>query len=93
MLNETLFRTLMVIAALGTVLAAGYLLWLLQRTAFGTPTEEFADDPEITDVKTTEWIAWAPLLVLIVVLGFLPGLIFDVTNPAVTVIAVAGPGG
>ena len=29
------FRTYMVIAAIGTVLAAGYLLWLYQRTAFG----------------------------------------------------------
>ena len=30
----------MVIAALGTVFAAGYLLWLFQRTAFGdVPTE------------------------------------------------------
>ena len=27
----------MVIAALGTVFAAAYLLWLYQRTAFGTP--------------------------------------------------------
>ena len=34
-LSEPLFRTLMVIAALGTVLAAAYLLWLYQRTAFG----------------------------------------------------------
>ncbi len=41
-LDETLFRVLMVIAALGTVLAAGYLLWLYQRTAFGEPTAEFA---------------------------------------------------
>ena len=41
-LNEALFRTLMVIAAVGTVLAAAYLLWLYQRTAFGEPTEEFA---------------------------------------------------
>ena len=32
---------LMVIAALGTVLAAGYLLWLYQRTAFGEPNPEF----------------------------------------------------
>jgi NADH-quinone oxidoreductase subunit M len=40
-LSEPLFRTLMVIAALGTVLAAGYLLWLYQRTAFGEPTDEF----------------------------------------------------
>ena len=32
------FRTFMFFAALGTVLAAGYLLWLLQRTAFGAST-------------------------------------------------------
>ena len=30
-----LFRTYMVIASIGTVLAAGYLLWMYQRTAFG----------------------------------------------------------
>jgi len=29
----------MVIAALGTVFAAAYLLWLYQRTAFGTPRD------------------------------------------------------
>ena len=50
-LNQTLFRVLMVIAAIGTVFAAGYLLWLFQRVAFGTPTEEFANDPHITDVQ------------------------------------------
>ncbi len=32
----------MVIAAIGTVLAAAYLLWLYQRTAFGEPSEEFS---------------------------------------------------
>jgi NADH-quinone oxidoreductase subunit M len=36
------FRTYMVIAAIGTVFAAAYLLWLYQRTAFGNPTPEFA---------------------------------------------------
>ena len=88
-LNVALFRTLMVVAAIGTVFAAGYLLWLYQRTAFGTPPEEFAADPHITDVSRTEWIAWTPILILIVVFGFFPGLIFDVTNPAITAIAAA----
>ncbi|MEN9646861.1 MAG: NADH-quinone oxidoreductase subunit [Actinomycetota bacterium] len=41
-LSLTLFRVLTVIAALGTVLAAAYLLWLYQRTAFGEPSVEFA---------------------------------------------------
>jgi NADH-quinone oxidoreductase subunit M len=42
-LSEPLFRTLMVIAAVGTVFAAAYLLWLYQRTAFGEPSEEFSE--------------------------------------------------
>lgn len=41
-LSVEVFRTYLVIAALGTVLAAGYLLWLYQRTAFGEPKAEFA---------------------------------------------------
>ncbi len=41
-LDETLYRTLMVIAAIGTVFAAAYLLWLYQRTVFGVPTAEFS---------------------------------------------------
>ncbi len=81
--SQTLFRVYMVIAAIGTVLAAGYLLWLLQRTAFGEPSEEFADDPHVHDVVATEWIAWTPLLVLILLFGFLPGIIFGITDPAV----------
>ena len=80
---EETFRGYMVVAAIGTVLAAGYLLWLLQRTAMGEPKAEFADDPNITDVSTTEWIAWAPLLFGIVLFGVAPGLIFEVTDPAV----------
>jgi NADH-quinone oxidoreductase subunit M len=81
-----LFRAYMVIAAIGTVFAAGYLLWLYQRTAFGTPTEEFADDPHIHDVELPEWVAWSPLLVLTLVLGVYPNLLFDITDPAVTAV-------
>ena len=77
------FRAYMVVAAIGTVLAAGYLLWLLQRTAMGTPSEEFTDDPHIIDTNREEWLAWSPLLVLILVFGLVPGLIFNTTDPAV----------
>ncbi len=82
-LPEETFRTYMVVAAVGTVLAAGYLLWLFQRTAFGTPNEEFADE-DIHDVSASEWIAWVPMLALILVLGVLPNLLFQVTDPVLT---------
>ena len=84
-LSETLFRVYMVVAAIGTVLAAGYLLWLLQRTAFGTPSEEFANDPAIVDLNKNEILAWSPMLFLILLFGLVPGLIFNVTDPAVDV--------
>ena len=93
-LNAGLFRVYMVVAALGTVLAAGYLLWLYQRVAFGTPREEFAHDPHVHDVSFTEYVAWVPMLVLIVVLGFFPNIIFKVTDGAVTnTVAAMGLGG
>ena len=81
-LSAPLFRFFMVIAALGTVLAAGYLLWLLQRVAFGTPTEEF-EKVHIHDMHLTDYIAWVPMIVGIVVLGIFPNLIFHITDSAV----------
>ena len=82
-LSDNVWRSYMVVAALGTVLAAGYLLWMLQKTAFGTPTEEFDNDPHIHDVSKFEWISWSPFLLLIVVFGFYPNLIFNLSDDAV----------
>ncbi|MDP8976278.1 MAG: NADH-quinone oxidoreductase subunit M [Actinomycetota bacterium] len=81
-LSEALFRVYMVVAAVGTVFAAGYLLWMYQRTAFGTAKEEFAE-AHVHDVHVPEWLAWAPLLLLILLLGIFPSLIFRVTDGAV----------
>ena len=94
-----LYRTLTVIAALGTVLAAGYLLWMYQRTAFGEPNPEFMpdhgahslsaaanddhQDVDLHDVTMIEWIAWTPFLVAIVVFGVYPQLMFEIMDPAV----------
>jgi NADH-quinone oxidoreductase subunit M len=91
-LNETVFRVYMVIAALGTVLAAAYLLWLFQRVAFGEPKPEFAgdghghDNHAFHDVNKFEWFAWTPLLIAILVFGVVPNLMFKVLDPAVQVV-------
>ena len=81
-LTESTFRTFMVIAAVGTVLAAAYLLWLLQRVAFGQPKAEWAGH-KFDDVLPTEWMAWAPFLLGIVVLGVYPQFLFHITDGAV----------
>jgi len=81
-LNVALFRGFMVTAAIGTVLAAGYLLWMLQRVAMGKIPAEW-EDAHIHDVHVPEWIAWVPMLILILGLGVFPGAIFHVTDDAV----------
>jgi NADH-quinone oxidoreductase subunit M len=79
----TTFRVYMVIAAVGTVLAAGYLLWMFQRVAMGKVKPEF-ENAHIHDVHVSEWVAWAPLLALIVALGLYPQLVFKMTDLPVT---------
>ena len=54
--------------------------------AFGTPTDEFEHEP-IPDVSIPEWIAWTPLLILILVVGVYPNLVFRVSDGQLTSVA------
>ena len=81
-LSITAFRTYMVVASMGTVFAAGYLLWMYQRTAFGNVRSEFEHE-HIHDVHVPEYIAWTPMLALIVLFGLVPNLIFRSVDTAV----------
>jgi NADH:ubiquinone oxidoreductase subunit 4 (subunit M) len=56
---------------------------MLQKVAFGLPKPEFAD-AHLHDVSPFEWMAWTPILVLIVALGVFPNLVFKVTDDAVS---------
>jgi NADH-quinone oxidoreductase subunit M len=90
-LSAPLFRSYMVIASIGTVFAAGYLLWMLQRVAFGTPKEEWEHHHIDFGMHWPEWASWLPLLAAIVAFGLLPGLLFHVTDPAIhAVVATIG---
>ncbi len=82
-LNETLFRVLMVGGGIGTVLTAGYFMWMLQRVILGKVPDKFASGHGIFDVVRLEWYAWAPLLILIIAAGLYPKLVLGVTDGAV----------
>jgi NADH-quinone oxidoreductase subunit M len=73
--------TAAVFATLGIVLAAIYILLMYQRTMTGPIRESTR---HIQDLRPREVVALAPLLALIVVLGFYPKPALDVLNPSVT---------
>jgi NADH-quinone oxidoreductase subunit M len=81
-LSINLFRTAMVIGAIGTVLTAGYMLFMLQKVNLGEPNEEWVGH-HFHDADRFELTAWVPLIVLILVIGFYPKVVFGSTNDAV----------
>jgi NADH-quinone oxidoreductase subunit M len=81
-LSLGVFRTAMVLGAIGTVLTAGYMLYLLQQVNLGEPSEEW-QGRTFHDVDRFELTAWAPLVILIVVVGFYPKVIFAATTDSV----------
>ncbi|HSM01086.1 MAG TPA: NADH-quinone oxidoreductase subunit M [Acidimicrobiia bacterium] len=82
-LSLTVFRTAMVVGAIGTVLTAGYMLWMLQKVNLGEPSEEWAGK-EFHDADGFELAAWAPLVVAIFAIGVFPKIVFGATNDAVS---------
>ncbi len=73
-------RAAAVIASLGTVLAALYILLMYQRTMTGPkPEVELA----VPDLGVREKLVVAPLIAVFLVLGFYPKPVLDLVNPAV----------
>lgn len=73
------FRTIVVIAALGLAITAGYHLWMMQRVLMG----EAKTEQSMPDINRRELAVSVPLMVLIVVLGVYPALALHILNPPV----------
>jgi NADH-quinone oxidoreductase subunit M len=69
-----------VVAAVGVILAALYLLWAYQRVFHGEPDEENRRFPEMS---WREGLVMAPLVGLIVFLGVYPRPVLDRMEPSV----------
>src|SRR5207244_8429626 len=80
----TVNKAVAVIATVGIILAAGYVLWMVQRTTQGAlnPALEKVESMR-RDISAREVAVVAPLIALILLLGFYPKPVIDVINPAV----------
>jgi NADH-quinone oxidoreductase subunit M len=70
-----------VIAATGVILAAIYLLWLVQRVFFGPVTSE--ENRSIKPIAWNEVAAMIPLIVLMVWIGVYPRTFLEPMTPSV----------
>jgi NADH-quinone oxidoreductase subunit M len=69
-----------VVAVLGVIVAAIYLLWAYQQVFHGSPREA---DEKTRDLAWLERAVMAPLIILIVFLGVYPKPVLDRINPSV----------
>jgi NADH-quinone oxidoreductase subunit M len=69
-----------VVALLGVIIAAIYLLWAYQQVFHGVPKPE---DEKTRDLGWLERLVMAPLIILIIFLGVYPKPVLDRINPSV----------
>jgi NADH-quinone oxidoreductase subunit M len=80
----TVNKTVAVIATAGIILAAGYVLWMVQRTTQGEVNPKLSTVEGMRrDLTLREAVVVTPLIGLILLLGFYPKPVIDVVNPAV----------
>jgi len=68
-------------AATGVILSAVYMLWMFQRVNYGQVTNE--KNAKLPDLSAREWWAIAPLAVMVVVMGVLPGVFLRPMAPSI----------
>ncbi|CAM5381624.1 NADH-quinone oxidoreductase subunit M OS=Streptomyces albaduncus OX=68172 GN=FHS32_000784 PE=3 SV=1 [Streptomyces griseoloalbus] len=86
-LSRPAFLTFMSIGAFGTLLTAAYLLIVVRRVCMGAAPK---DTPAYADVRSYEFAAWTPLVVLTVVAGLWPKALLGLTDPAVQQLLAGG---
>jgi NADH-quinone oxidoreductase subunit M len=84
------YRAVAVIAAIGIVLAALYILLMYQRVMTG-PKPEFPEGESPPDLSLREKWVVAPIIASFLVLGVFPKPVLDLVNPAVeTTLQIVG---
>jgi NADH-quinone oxidoreductase subunit M len=81
------FRYSGIVAALAmlvVIASAVYMLWMFQRVFFTVPSGWMRDAwPRLRDMSRNEWLALAPLIVLVVGLGVWPAPVLDMISAPV----------
>jgi NADH-quinone oxidoreductase subunit M len=72
------------IAVIGIVLTAGYILWMLQRVFYGYPLEKYNG---VGDADTVEKLSTISFVCVIMLVGIYPAILTNVINMGIAPIA------
>ncbi|MEW6322390.1 MAG: NADH-quinone oxidoreductase subunit M [Acidobacteriota bacterium] len=70
-----------VVAGLGVILSAVYMLWMVQRVYYGEVTND--ENKGLPDLSVREWAVIGPLCALAIVMGVYPNAFLKPMEPAV----------
>jgi NADH-quinone oxidoreductase subunit M len=77
-----------VVAALGIILGAAYMLWMVQRVFFGQITQK--ENLGLLDLSWREAFTAAPFILLVIVMGFAPQPFLDRLAPSAQMFVARG---
>jgi NADH-quinone oxidoreductase subunit M len=78
-----------VIAGVGMLLGAAYMLWVIYRVVYGEPTETVK---KIKDARPIDIATAGPLIAIIAIIGVNWNILLDYVNPAITHLAAVFAG-
>jgi len=73
-----------ILSVIGVVLAAGYILWMLQRTFYGPEREKYDG---VKDADNIERVYMFAFVALIIIIGIYPAILTDIIKIGVSPIA------
>ena len=71
-----------ILGSVGMILSASYALFLYNRITFGSVSKYLAPE-ENRDINRREWMVISPILVLTILLGIFPNIIYDTMHSSV----------
>jgi NADH-quinone oxidoreductase subunit M len=75
------WRPLAIVGASGVILAAAYMLWMMQRVFFGPLTHE--ENRTLADLNRREWLYLLPIIVFVFWIGVYPKTFLDKMQPSI----------
>jgi NADH-quinone oxidoreductase subunit M len=75
------YRWIAIVSVSGIILTAGYILWTVQRIFLGKTPDKLK---ELKDLTPREYLAFVPLIILIILLGIYPAPVIEMMNTSLS---------